>query len=160
MAAQLLSLSDGPSLLLDKPILLVGRHEECDIQLNSKKISRKHCVIAQVGETLIVRDLGSTNGIRVNGARVEDATLKAGDELVIGNFRYQIHVDQQRDVAAAPAPPPPVKGRGGAGNPADGPSHLASEDDILEAADQPVPLPEPGEAVPVESDSSLPPAVD
>src|SRR5437660_12585414 len=103
MPAQLLSLSDGPSLLLDKPILLVGRHEECDIQLNSKKISRKHCLIAQVGETLLVRDLGSTNGIRVNGVRVDDGALKTGDELVIGNFRYQIHVDQRREVAGAPA---------------------------------------------------------
>src|SRR5947209_17004578 len=105
MAAQLLSLSDGPSLLLDKPILLVGRHEECDIQLNSKKISRKHCVIAQVGEALIVRDLGSTNGIRVNGLRVEDGKLRTGDELAIGDFRYQVHVDGRREVLPVPVKP-------------------------------------------------------
>ena len=130
MPAQLLSLADGPSLLLDKPVLLVGRHEECDIQLNSRKISRKHCVIAQVGETLVVRDLGSTNGVRVNGVRVADGTLHTGDELVIGNFRYKVHVDQRRE---APVPPAPKE------------APAVSEDDLLEAADEPVPLPEPAE---------------
>src|SRR5437764_3482531 len=104
MPAQLLSLTDGPSLLLDKPVLLVGRHEECDIQLNSRKVSRKHCVIAQVGDSLVVRDLGSTNGVRVNGVRVDDGTLRTGDELTIGNFRYQVHVDQRREVLPAPEP--------------------------------------------------------
>src|SRR5947209_13529887 len=133
MPAQLLSLTDGPSLLLDKPVLLVGRHEECDIQLNSRKVSRKHCVIAQVGETLIVRDLGSTNGIRVNGDRVENGRLRTGDELTIGNFRYRVHVDQPREVIGAVNPPaahalkPPA----------------VNEDDLLEEADEPVALPEP-----------------
>src|SRR4051812_14566793 len=113
MPAQLLSLTDGPSLLLDKPVLLVGRHEECDIQLNSRKVSRKHCVIAQVGDSLVVRDLGSTNGVRVNGVRVDDGTLRTGDELTIGNFRYQVHVEQRRGVGG-----PPAAGPGRPGGPA------------------------------------------
>lgn len=90
MPAHLLSLSDGPSILIDKPILLFGRHEECDVQLNSKKVSRRHCVLAQVADYLVVRDLGSTNGVRINGVRVVEGQLHAGDELVIGNFRYQV----------------------------------------------------------------------
>jgi pSer/pThr/pTyr-binding forkhead associated (FHA) protein len=136
MPAQLLSLSDGPSLLLDKPILLVGRHEECDIQLNSRKVSRKHCVIAQVDEVLVIRDLGSTNGVRVNGVRVEDGTLRTGDELMIGNFRYKVHVDQRREVAA-PAKPLGANALSSPEKPS------VSEDDLLEAAEEPVPLPEP-----------------
>src|SRR5262249_58098388 len=67
MPAQLLALDDGVSILLDKPILLLGRHPECDIQIDSRKISRRHCCIAQVNDYLIVRDLASTNGIRING---------------------------------------------------------------------------------------------
>ncbi len=90
MPAHLLSLTDGPSILLDKPILLFGRHQECDVQLNSKKISRRHCCIAQVGETLVIRDLGSTNGVKINGERVVEGVLVPGDELIIGNFRYQV----------------------------------------------------------------------
>ena len=52
MPPQLVALSEGPNILLDKPILLVGRHQECDIQISSRKISRKHCCIAQVNDYL------------------------------------------------------------------------------------------------------------
>lgn len=90
MPAHLLSLADGPSILIDKPILLFGRHEECDVQLNSKKVSRRHCVLAQLTEFLVIRDLGSTNGVRINGERVAEGKLKPGDELQIGNFKYQV----------------------------------------------------------------------
>jgi len=90
MPIHLLSLADGPSILLDKPILLFGRHQECDVQLNSKKVSRRHCCLAQVADYLVVRDLGSTNGVQINGERVDEGALRAGDELTIGNFRYQV----------------------------------------------------------------------
>ena len=90
MPAHLLSLTDGPSILIDRPILLFGRHQECDLQLNSKKISRRHCVLAQVNDYLVIRDLGSTNGIRINGQKVNEGKLVPGDELMIGNFRYQV----------------------------------------------------------------------
>jgi pSer/pThr/pTyr-binding forkhead associated (FHA) protein len=91
MPAHLLSLADGPSILIDKPILLFGRHEECDVQLNSKKVSRRHCVLAQVNnDYLVIRDLGSTNGVRINGQRVAEGKLRPGDELQIGNFKYQV----------------------------------------------------------------------
>lgn len=103
MPAHLLSLTDGPSILLDKPILLFGRHQECDVQLNSKKVSRRHCALAQVGEYFVVRDLGSTNGIWVNGQRVTEGKLQPGDELVIGNFRYQVCGDVLGRSAFPPA---------------------------------------------------------
>jgi pSer/pThr/pTyr-binding forkhead associated (FHA) protein len=90
MPAHLLSLTDGPSILIDKPILLFGRHQECDVQLNSKKVSRRHCCLAQVTGHLIVRDLGSTNGIAINGEKVPEGRLYPGDELQIGNFKYQV----------------------------------------------------------------------
>jgi pSer/pThr/pTyr-binding forkhead associated (FHA) protein len=90
MATHLLSLADGPSVQIDKPILLFGRHEECDVQLNSKKVSRRHCVVAQVNDLLIIRDLGSTNGVRINGERVAEGRLRPGDEVQIGNFKYQV----------------------------------------------------------------------
>lgn len=102
MPAHLLSLTDGPSILLDKPILLFGRHQECDVQLNSKKVSRRHCALAQVGDYFVVRDLGSTNGIWVNGQRVAEGKLQPGDELLIGNFRYQVCGDVLGRIGNAP----------------------------------------------------------
>ena len=94
MPAHLLSLSEGPSILLDKPIMLVGRHEECDLQLNSRKVSRKHCCIAQVKDYLIIRDLGSTNGIRMNGRQVQAAPLRHGDRFEIGAQTFQIVIEE------------------------------------------------------------------
>jgi pSer/pThr/pTyr-binding forkhead associated (FHA) protein len=102
MTAHLLSLSDGPSVLIDKPIMLFGRHQECDVQLNSKKISRRHCCLAQVDDHLVIRDLGSTNGILINGVKVTEGTLVPGDELVIGNFRYQVCGDLVPKTERAP----------------------------------------------------------
>jgi pSer/pThr/pTyr-binding forkhead associated (FHA) protein len=121
MPAQLLALTDGPSILLDKPILLLGRHGECDIQLNSRKVSRRHCCIAQVNDYLVVRDLGSTNGVRINGQRVLEGRLKAGDELAVGNFRYQVYLEGPSNAAGPPPLRPPTEAQ-------------------LEEADQPVAL--------------------
>lgn len=104
MPPQLVSLGEGPNILLDKPILLIGRHQECDIQIPSRKISRRHCCIAQVNDHLVIRDLGSTNGLRVNGVRVNEGSLKSGDELVIGNFRYEVRLNAAAVAAPVPAP--------------------------------------------------------
>src|ERR1700676_2405670 len=90
MPAQLVALTEEPSILLDKPIMLFGRNPECDIQIDSRKISRRHCCIAQVNDYLVVRDLGSTNGVRINGLRVQEGRLTNGDELTIGTTRYQV----------------------------------------------------------------------
>lgn len=87
---ELIPISDGPSILLDKPILLLGRHQECDIQLNSRKVSRRHCCIAQVNDYLVVRDLESTNGIRINDEKVNEGELRPGDQLTVGNFQFRV----------------------------------------------------------------------
>ncbi len=150
MPAQLVALTDGPTILLDKPILLLGRHGECDIQLNSRKISRRHCCIAQVSNYLVVRDLGSTNGIRVNGVRVIEGKLKAGDELTVGNFRYQLTWDDKP--ASAPiSKPKPASARVGKPAPPDSrrapasanPLADMSEDALLESCDEPIPIGKP-----------------
>jgi predicted component of type VI protein secretion system len=141
MPAQLVALSEGPSILLDKPILLLGRHPECDVQIDSRKISRRHCCIAQVGEYLIIRDLGSTNGIRINGVRVVEGRLTPGDEVTIGNHRYRVTWD-----SLAQGTPSRQKMRQTFRS-SGPPSSLG--DDLLESCDEPVPLAEPG--VPLES---------
>jgi pSer/pThr/pTyr-binding forkhead associated (FHA) protein len=132
MPAHLVALTEGPSILLDKPILLLGRHPECDVQIDSRKISRRHCCIAQVSDYLVVRDLGSTNGIRVNGERVHESRLTEGDELTIGTLAYQVTWNE-------PAEAPEARGR------QEPPSGVRPvEDDLLESADEPIPLEEPG----------------
>jgi predicted component of type VI protein secretion system len=134
MPAQLVALNDGPNILLDKPILLLGRHPECDIQIDSRKISRRHCCIAQVSDYLVVRDLGSTNGVRINGVRVTEGRLNAGDELTIGNHRYQV----TWEAGVIPLPQRPAVQAKAA------PSAMPNAEDYLESSDEPVPLAEPG----------------
>jgi predicted component of type VI protein secretion system len=92
MPAYLKPLGKGRPVLLDKPILFVGRHPECDIiLLNSRKVSRKHCCIAQINNSFRIRDLGSTNGVSVNGTRVrKEAEMNIGDEVMFGDVAYQL----------------------------------------------------------------------
>jgi len=92
MPFRLAALAEGSDILLDKPIIFVGRHQECDVKISSRKISRRHCCIAQVNDHLVVRDLFSTNGVRINGVRVEEGNLNIGDELCIANFRFQVSI--------------------------------------------------------------------
>lgn len=132
MPALLVALNDGTDILVDKPILLLGRHPECDIQIDSRKISRRHCCIAQVNDYLVVRDLDSTNGIRINGVRVVEGRLMPGDELTIGNHCYQISFD---DVPASPVPPVTARPRPQV--------PIEDDDELLEACDEPVALPDP-----------------
>lgn len=87
----LLSLTDGSHILIDKPILLFGRDQECDVQLNSKKISRRHCCLISMDERLFIRDLQSTNGVCINGQRVSSAEVHHADRISIGNFRYRVY---------------------------------------------------------------------
>jgi predicted component of type VI protein secretion system len=107
MTPHLVALGDGPNLVLDKPILLVGRHQECDVQIPSRKISRKHCCIAQVSDYVVVKDLQSTNGIRVNGERMVEGVLRHGDELIIGNMKYRLEWPSN-GVKAAPSASVPM----------------------------------------------------
>jgi pSer/pThr/pTyr-binding forkhead associated (FHA) protein len=133
-----MALTDGPNILLDKPILLVGRHQECDIQIQSRKVSRRHCCIAQVNDHLVVRDLCSTNGIRINGVRVLEGQLHPGDELTIGNYRYEVKMNMQPGEAVSS---PPKQG---------------NHDDPLESFEEPVALDE-GEDMPVEKAAPVAP---
>jgi pSer/pThr/pTyr-binding forkhead associated (FHA) protein len=84
----------GPSVLLQRPIYLVGRHPECDLQLELPKISRRHCCFALAYDRLIVRDLGSRNGVRVNGREVVETQLFRGDEVAIGPMIYRVEQDE------------------------------------------------------------------
>jgi len=137
MPAQLVSLDDGPNILLDKPILLIGRHPECDILIDSRKISRRHCCIAEVGDFLVVRDLGSTNGIRINGVRVLEGRLKLDDQLTIGGHSYRVTWDLIPESSLESAPPKQN------GKNATRRSAAFGERDNFDSCDEPIPLPEP-----------------
>jgi hypothetical protein len=90
MPVRLVTLDEGPDITLDRTIVVVGRHPACDTRLDSLRVSRHHCCMMQEGGEVVVRDLGSTNGIRINGQRVEIGRLRPGDELSIAHIRYRL----------------------------------------------------------------------
>lgn len=147
MPAQLVGLTESVRILLDKPIVLLGRDVECDIQFESRKISRRHCCLAQIGEQLVVRDLGSTNGIRINGVRVLEGYLRAGDELAVGNHRYLVSWDAMPVGLEGAHPVRKVRDRSGAAG-VEQPSPQAIPDPAARGApvrdDAPIPLADSG----------------
>lgn len=75
---------------LDKPIVVIGRSDDCDIVIRkTMKISRRHCCVAQVNGKLVIRDLGSMNGMKVNGERVIEEELHEGDEVQLGDLFFK-----------------------------------------------------------------------
>lgn len=93
MKAVLIPLDGGNSIEIHKSVCLVGRQINCDLLLDHKTVSRLHCVLVRTKDQIWIRDLGSTNGCRVNGQRVERAALLAHDVLSIGIFKYRIHIE-------------------------------------------------------------------
>jgi pSer/pThr/pTyr-binding forkhead associated (FHA) protein len=80
----------GMTYLLPQGNTTVGRHPESDIFLNDVTISRQHCRFLLGEGKLVVEDSGSTNGTYVNEARVDEAQLRAGDEVVVGRFHFLV----------------------------------------------------------------------
>lgn len=103
MQVRLVALDEGPDILLDRAMLVVGRHPHCDARLDSIRVSRHHCCMTQTNGEVLVRDLNSTNGIRINGQRVAEGRLRPGDELSIAHIRYRLD-DGQGHEATMPAP--------------------------------------------------------
>ena len=90
MNARVVALDDGPDIVLDRPLVVVGRDPRCDARLGSLRVSRQHCCMTQTDGEVVVRDLGSTNGTRINGERVGVGRLRPGDELSIAHYRYRL----------------------------------------------------------------------
>ena len=88
---------------------MIGRHLDCDVRIDRPKISRRHCCLAMAYDRVVVRDLGSRNKIRVNGQVVDEARLKAGDELAIGPLLYRLEKLEERPDTRNTSPPPAIK---------------------------------------------------
>lgn len=103
MAVALVPINKGRVIVLDKAVVFIGRHADCDVVLNrSRKVSRKHCCIAQVDDRILIRDLGSLNGVRVNGERIRsEQPLELGDEVAIGDLEFVVQAHNGKGGAEA-----------------------------------------------------------
>ena len=80
----------GESVPIQGSPFLVGRKPGSSFQLLMKSVSGRHAELLQDGGELLIRDLGSTNGTRVNGKRVEESKLVQGDRVFLGNVEFDI----------------------------------------------------------------------
>ena len=105
MSVQLVPIKAGsaPAVQISRPVVFVGRHVECDVRIDSPQVSRRHCCLAMAYDRLVIRDLGSRHGVRVNGRLVEEARLKPGDEVAIAHFIYRV---ESLGPAYPPSPAP------------------------------------------------------
>ncbi|MHC4726567.1 MAG: FHA domain-containing protein [Planctomycetota bacterium] len=90
---------------------VIGRRHDCDLCIPLKTVSRRHCQLNQNKEAIKIRDLGSGIGTFLNGKRIEEATLKAGDYIRIGPliFLLQINGQPEKIVPPKPTKPQPAK---------------------------------------------------
>src|SRR5438128_8589769 len=92
MRAQLVPLDGGPPIEIVKDLILIGRNDACDLRLDHKSVSKMHCVLVKTDGLLLLRDLGSTNGTRVNGQRVRRAALLPNDQLSIAGYKFTVYL--------------------------------------------------------------------
>jgi len=111
---------------------VLGRDAGCEVRLADRSISRRHARLAFDGLQWVLEDLGSRNGVKVGGERVESATLVDHDELVLGDLPLRFRLDE-----ADRAQPEPL--------PEEGDEVELEEEIVLEGEDlEPAPAPVPG----------------
>jgi Protein of unknown function (DUF3662)/FHA domain len=82
--ARALLVAEGRRTVLSSERMVIGRSRECDIALSDPNISRRHAEVRREGDGWAVVDLGSTNGVKVNRRRVNEALLQPGDTITLG----------------------------------------------------------------------------
>lgn len=115
MLAKLIPLDGSQPFVITRDVTIVGRRRsDCDLIVSHHGVSKLHCAIAKTDGLLFVRDLGSTNGTKVNGQRVMRGALLPGDELAFGSMKFRVHLgpgdpggfSDKTEAMAAYHPPP------------------------------------------------------
>lgn len=98
------------SFQLPSSVTVIGRHNDCDLHAPLMSVSKRHCQLTCNDGALRIRDLGSRNGTYVNGQRIDETEIKAGDRVKIGPLMFLLQIDGQPEnpesgkQAAAKAP--------------------------------------------------------
>lgn len=87
---------------MTKDTMTIGRRPESDLRVPTPDVSRRHCELVIEDDTLIVHDVGSSNGTYVNGRPIEEVELKPGDKLRVGPATFVIQIDGKPEDISGP----------------------------------------------------------
>lgn len=76
-------------ILMEQDTVVVGRDQQCDLQLEDSSVSRRHAEFRRVNDSYDLCDMGSTNGTLVNGERIVNHELQSGDCVKIGSYLFK-----------------------------------------------------------------------
>jgi pSer/pThr/pTyr-binding forkhead associated (FHA) protein len=87
---------------LPSSVTVIGRRHSCDLCIPLTSVSRRHCQLNHDDEVLKIRDLDSRNGTYLNGKRIKEAVIQAGDSIKIGPLTFILQIDGQPQAFAEP----------------------------------------------------------
>ncbi len=90
---ELVPLGGGDNIPLLKTKLVVGRRPDCDITLRFPNVSSYHCELELVDGYWFIRDLGSSNGVKVNRVRCHEKCIHPGDLVGISRHKYHLQYE-------------------------------------------------------------------
>ena len=123
------------SFPLDTAIVIAGRGSECDFVVDSRKVSRRHCCMIFINDHLAIRDLGSTNGCRIAGERVDEFVVKIGETFAIADVSFRLAWEDIAETVDTQLPQPAGKSK-------------RVSDSELEQCDEPIVIEDEGKEVP------------
>ncbi len=107
MYGELIPLGGGDPIPVLKKQLLVGRRESCDIVLRFANVSAHHCQLLIDSGYLYVRDMQSSNGVKINDVKMDKGStqrIDPGDILAIAKHKYRVEYDPVELGAVGPPP--------------------------------------------------------
>jgi pSer/pThr/pTyr-binding forkhead associated (FHA) protein len=92
------------SFSLSNGVTVIGRRHDCDLRIPLMSVSRKHCQLNRDEGVLKIRDLGSRNGTYLNGKRIDESVIKAGDYIEVGPLKFLLQINGEPKDIAEPEP--------------------------------------------------------
>jgi pSer/pThr/pTyr-binding forkhead associated (FHA) protein len=86
----------GNEYVLDRAQMTIGRGPDVELAFDDTTMSREHAAFEVIDGAMRLRDLGSTNGVLVNGSPVLQIELKHGDRIELGEHQFQFILEQRR----------------------------------------------------------------
>ena len=92
MKAELVPVNGDSPIPITKDVTVIGRRDGCDIVIDHTPLSKRHCVLVRTDGLLIIRDLATTNGTKVNGQRVRWAALLPRDKISLAGYKMRVYL--------------------------------------------------------------------